>query len=192
MGAVFAVAAFTPYIADIFRRRTEPHMYSWLVWSIIQITAVTLMVLNGSGIGALGLGIGAVLCVFVFILSFWYGTKNITRFDEVSLAGALSAIIVWWATSSAFFAAIIVIIIDLVGFLPTMRKAYGEPFSETLSMWVLSGLSNLFVLFAINQYTFVTMGYVVSLVLTNFACVTVILLGRKKLALPTSATSGQS
>lgn len=95
IGVVFAIAAFTPYITDIFRRRTEPHMYSWLVWSIIQITAVTLMVLNGAGIGALGLAIGATLCVFVFILSFWYGTKNITRFDKVSFIGAFSAIVVW-------------------------------------------------------------------------------------------------
>ena len=56
-------------------------MYSWLIWTILQIVGVAAQLKDGAGYGAWALGVGAFFCFAIFLLSFKYGTKNISKFD---------------------------------------------------------------------------------------------------------------
>ena len=79
--SILAVVCFAPYIKDILSRKTEPHRYSWLVWTILQTVGVMAQIKEGAGYGAWPLADGAVFCFSIFLLSFKYGTKNISKFD---------------------------------------------------------------------------------------------------------------
>ena len=56
LATIVAIIAFIPYFRDILRGKTQPHVYSWLVWCIIQSVGVMAMFKGGAGWGALGLG----------------------------------------------------------------------------------------------------------------------------------------
>ena len=179
IATIISAVAFFPYLKDIFRRKTQPHSYTWLIWTILQITGVIAMFNNGAGLGALALAVGAVFCLYVFILSLKYGTKNITAFDTVCLIGALAAIGVYAFLHNPTLSVILITVIDFVGFLPTLRKAYAEPYSETLSLFTLGVIWSSFNLVAIFSYTIVTTLYPAFILFANALCA-ILLWSRRK------------
>ncbi len=175
-----ALLSFFPYLRDIFARETTPHIYSWLIWAVLQGTAALAILKNNTLWSAAGTAAIGLVSVAVFLLSFRYGTKNITRFDTACLLGALVAICVWIFLENVTLSIVLVTLIDFAAFLPTFRKAWEEPYSETVFLYVCSGLSNLFSLFAITHHSLESSLYVSSLVVTNAAFVSAVLFRRTK------------
>ena len=100
-------------------------------------------------------------------LSLKYGTKSITAFDTVCLIGALGAIVIYAFLHRPLLSVILISVIDFTGFLPTLRKAYHEPYSETLSMYILFVLSGIFSVMALAHYSLVTTFYPLTLIIIN-------------------------
>jgi hypothetical protein len=179
LSSLVGIACFIPYLWDIFKHKTQPHSYSWLIWTILQITTVVAMLKGGAGIGIASLAIGAPLCGFIFFLSFHYGTHNIKVFDTICLIGALIAICVYLFLHDPLLTVIIITITDFIGFLPTLRKAYEEPNTETLSNYVLSSFSSLLAIGALQRVNVTTSLYLISLVITNGICAMIIIRGNR-------------
>lgn len=180
LSAVIGIGSFAPYIRDIFRLKTTPHSYSWLIWALLQGTGALAMLSANAGWGAVSVTIGAVLCASVFLLSLRYGTKNITVFDTVCFIGALATTAIWFSLHDALLAIVLVSLIDLLAFLPTFRKAYAEPHSETMATYVLSGIADGFALLALGTFSVTTSLYLFTLVVTNFACAGILWFRRQK------------
>lgn len=176
---LLASVCFFPYLRDIIKRKTEPHMYSWLVWTILQVVGVAAQLKDGAGYGAWALAVGALFCFAIFLLSFKYGTKNISKFDLFCLVSAIGAICIYLFISNPIWATIVVALTDFVGFLPTFRKGYEEPFSETPSTFIMSGMANVLSIVALQNYSVTTLLYLGSLFFTNLSFATMILLRRK-------------
>lgn len=170
---------FLPYLADMFRRRTKPHAYTWLIWSITQGTAVAGLIYGKGGWGAVALVSGTFFCFLIFLLSFKYGTRNITKSDTVVLIAALSAIVVWWQLNSPLLAVFMVSIIDVLGYIPTFRKTFEEPWTEPPIPWVVFSASNIFAILALSEYNLLTLTYIVSITLASVTLLIICLVRRK-------------
>lgn len=181
ISTVIGVISFLPYLKDIFARKTKPHIYTWLIWSIIQGVGVVAMIMGGAGAGSWALIIGTIFVFFIFLLSFKYGTKNITKFDTVCLIAAIITIIIWIIQKDPLISVILVCIIDFTGFILTYKKIYKEPGSETTSLYFMYALSNMFALLAMNQYTIITSLYTTFLLCANSFCVLLLVVRRKQL-----------
>src|SRR5579872_3686300 len=107
IATVIGVASFAPYIIDTFNRKTQPHLYTWLIWTILQVTGVIAMYNSGAGIGILALSIGAFFCGAICVLAIKYGTKNITKFDTACLIGALASIVAYVFLHQPLFSVIL-------------------------------------------------------------------------------------
>lgn len=178
--SLVGIVCFAPYIRDVFLRKTEPHSYTWLIWTILQSIGVVAMLSGGAGIGIASLTLGALFCGFIFILSLKHGTQNIKTFDKICLMGALIAIGIYFFLHNALLSVIVVTLTDFIAFLPTFRKAYEEPKTETASTFILSSSSNLLALGALTIVNLTTSLYLISLVITNAVCALIILTRRKK------------
>ena len=183
LAIVLSIFAFLPYIRDIFKNKTKPHLYSWLVWSIVQTVGVLAMIKGGAEFGSWGLAIGCLFCILIFFLSFKYGTKNITKIDTILLIAALITIVIWLGEEDPLWSVILITIIDLLGFIPTYRKTYLAPNTETLDIYVFDVLSYGAAIVAIASYSLATTLYVSSLVLTNLVMVIIIVLRRRSQSL---------
>lgn len=172
------MGSFVPYLRDVFYFKTKPHIYSWLIWFITAGTATLAAWYGGGGYGAINL---TVMCVFifgVFIISFKYGTKNITKFDTIILLMALLAILVWWKLHQPLLSIMMVSAIDIIGYIPSFRKSFQEPWSETVVAWIGFVVANMFALLALSQYNFLTMTYLISISAANVALVAICLARR--------------
>ncbi len=168
---VTGTAGFIPYLKDIFGKRTQPHLYTWIIWAITQGTAAAISLSSGGGLGAYGLAMAALFNTVVFLLAFKYGTKNITKSDTVILILALLAIVVWWQLNQPLLAVIMITVIDFVGYVPTFRKSWQEPWSETVKSWLLYFFAMLFSIFALKEFNALTLIYPIMVTACNLAMV---------------------
>lgn len=179
LSTVITVAAFSPYLRDIFLKKTRPHAYTWLVWAITQSTATVVLWYGGGNFAAISLTVGTLLVLVVFFLSLEYGTKNITRSDTFVLVMALLAIVVWWKLGNPLLAVIMVSIIDGLGYIPSFRKSFQEPWTETLSFWGAMAIASLLALLANGEYNFLTVTYLATLTIANTILLTLCAVRRR-------------
>lgn len=175
---------FLPYVWDILKKRTEPHAYTWLIWIITQGTAVAGVWHGGGGLGGLGLTLGLFLVTGVFLLCLKFGTKNITRGDTVVLIAALAAVLVWWQLDQPVLSVLMVAVIDVLGYLPTYRKSWEEPWSETISAYAIFALGNAASLLALDAYNLLTYPYLTGIMCANAFMVGLLLVRRRSVSKP--------
>lgn len=180
LSVIAGLSAFFPYLLDVFRNKTKPHAFTWLIWGITQGTATTALWVGGGGLATISLTIGTFLVLLVFLLSLKQGTRHITKSDIISLIFAIIAIMIWWLTNNPLIAVWLVVVVDLVGYYPTFRKSYSHPWDETLLSWAIWPVANMFTILALESYNLLTLSYIVPIFVTNIMFVIFLLNRRKK------------
>lgn len=182
IAATLAIAQSVPYIIDIFRGTTRPHLYTYLIWSIVTTIAFFGQVAGGGGPGAWTTGAMAALTIFVLLLCFKHGTEDVTTFDLVCLIAALFAIVPWWLTKDPMYSVVLATAIDVLAFFPTIRKSYNDPSSETLISYVSNLLRHPLSILALSVYSVTTVVYPAALFAMNIILVSVIVTRRRSFA----------
>lgn len=167
ISAMLVVVFFAPYLRDILKRKTKPHTYTWLIWTITQGTALAGIWYGGGGAGSWAILVSTIVVFLIFLLSLKYGTKNITKTDTVILILAIVAILVWWKLNNPIAAILMVTLIDFLGFIPSYRKTFHEPWSETLISWIGSAVSYIFAIIALREYNVLTLTYLATMIIAN-------------------------
>ncbi len=181
LAVLLSVAATIPYIYDIYKGKTKPHLYTFIIWTIVTALVFLGQYAAGAGPGAWATGVSAVLTAVILVLSFKYGTDDVTKFDAVLLVCALAAIIVWWFTKDPTVSVAIATLIDVCAFAPTIRKTLNDPTSETLLAWVANILRHGFTLCALSNFVLATYLYPTALLFMNALVIFVILFRPKKI-----------
>lgn len=161
------IVGFCPYFRDIYKRKTTPHLYTWLIWGITQSIATVASWYGGGKFGAISFAMETILVIAIFCLTFRYGTKNITKSDKISLIVALLAIFVWRQSDNPLIALLMVTAIDAIGYIPTLRKSFVEPWSETLSFWAVMAIANVFIIASSAEYNSLTVTYAAMRLVAN-------------------------
>jgi inorganic pyrophosphatase len=175
---IISLLAFYPYLRDIFLKKTKPHVYTWFIWTITQSTAVYALWYGGGGWGAVELTVGTFLVFIIFLFSLTRGTKNVTKSDTIVLFIALLSVLIWWILDNPIFSVIMVSLIDFFGYIPSYRKCWNDPWSETLSTWLLFAIGNIFAIFALNEYNVLTLTYLITIIIGNIILIIISLLRR--------------
>ncbi len=169
------------YFGSVFRGRTRPHAFSWLIWAAISGIGFAAQVAEGAGPGSWARGFSAATCLMLAVLGYYRGEKNITRGDWLTLAAAFSAIPLWVITRTPVYSVIIVCVIDTVGYAPTVRKSWHKPAEETPFSYFISSACAACAILAVDNYTLSTWLYSAVLVVSNGAMGGLILARRSAL-----------
>lgn len=161
---VFAVllvfVGYIPYIRDVLSGKTTPHIYSWFLWGFVTALAFALQISDGAGIGSFVTLAAATMCSVVAFLAFTKkGKKDITTSDTIFFLFALVSVALWLLAKQPVLAAVLTTLTDVLGFVPTIRKSWNKPYSETLSFYLLNTVRFALAVFALQQYTIPTALY---------------------------------
>lgn len=178
IAALLAVAGNLPYLWDIWKERVKPHPYTWFVWSIVSCIVFFGQLAKGAGIGALPTAASEIFTIIIFLFSIKYGFKGIRRIDTVFLCIALVGILPWILTKDPTLSVVIAVGIDVVAFVPTLRKTWREPDTETPILYSANVLRHMLALFSLQAYNVATMLHSIAMILTN-TLMTVLILRRK-------------
>jgi len=80
-GAVFAVISLVPYLISIISGRTKPHIFTWILWTLLTFIVWAIQFADGAGAGAWATLVTAILSLVIVVFSFKNGHKNITKTD---------------------------------------------------------------------------------------------------------------
>lgn len=180
IAALLAAGGNLPYLWDILKGKITPHPYTWFVWSLVSGIIFFGQIAKGAGIGALPTGVSGVFILIIFALSLKNGFKEVTKIDTAFLFAALAGIVLWLLTEDPTASIIIAVGIDLIAFMPTIRKTWQHPQSETPVLYSLNLLRHTLALFSLQTYNIATALHSVAMIAVNTLMVGLILLRRPK------------
>ena len=177
---ILTFVAFAPYIRGILRDEIRPHLFSWVIWSCTTLIVFAATVKGGGGVGAWPIALSGVITLYITMLAHRHrADSTITRLDWVFFVSALSTIPIWYLTSNPLWAVIILTTVDLLGFGPTLRKAYYRPYEEGISLYAIYAFRNLLVVGAMEAYSLITLLFPVAIALACLVLIVLILIRRK-------------
>ncbi len=136
--------------------------------------------IQGAGVGAIPTGVAEIFTLLIFFFSLRYGFKQIRKIDTYFLIVAMLGLIPWLLTHDATISVIIVVGIDLVAFVPTLRKTAQHPESETWLLYGMNVMRHVLTLFSLQTYNIATTLHSLAMIITNTAMTIIIWGGNKK------------
>lgn len=176
---LLGISGYLPYFRDMLGRRIKPHAFSWLIWSILTFIAFTVSITKGGAAGSWVLGVQGALNAIIAAIAMRSGETRITNLDKLCLGLALLGIALWVVTMNSLWGVFISSIVDLIALIPTLTKAYRNPFEESTSLFILSGLGFVLSLLALGSVSILTALYPSVIIAANTLLVSVILVRRR-------------
>lgn len=180
IASILAIIGNVPYMIDIFKKRVEPHAYTWLVWTIVSLVTFFGQVEKGAGIGALPTAASEIFTIIIFIISLKYGFKHIRKIDTYFLIFALLGLIPWALTKDPTISVIIVVTIDFIAFIPTIRKTWKHPGTENHILYSMNASRHFIALFSLQAYNIATTLHSIVMIVMNSIMALIIKFKRNK------------
>lgn len=156
LGALIYLIGTIPYIRDTLSGRTRPNRVTFALWAIVPLISVTAAYFNGVRWAVLPVFIIGLSPALILLASFY--NKNAVwktqPFDFVCGTAALLALLLWGVTHQANVAIFFSILADFLAALPTLRKAWAHPETETATTYVASLANVLTAFLATKEYSF--------------------------------------
>jgi hypothetical protein len=170
---------YVPYIKDTIKGKTHPHIYSWFLWATISAIAFALQISHGAGIGGFVTLAAALVCYVICFFGIRSGKKDITKSDTVFLILTLIALVIWLLAKQPVLSVILLSITEMLAFIPTIRKSWNKPLTETLSSYIMNTIRFTLGIIALQNYSIITSLYPVTWLLAN-GLFSILLIVRRK------------
>lgn len=182
IAALLAFIGNISYLKDVIAGKVVPHPYTWFIWSIVSMTTFFGGLAKGAGIGALPTGVaeGFTILIFLFSLKYLFQRKtgHIRMIDNYFLLAALLGLIPWILTNDPTISVVIVVLIDIVAFIPTLRKTWQHPETEKPLLYEMNVARHVLTLFSLQSYNIATTVHSIAMICVN--TVMTIFIQRKK------------
>ncbi|MBR9868732.1 MAG: hypothetical protein GYB20_07405 [Oceanospirillales bacterium] len=180
LAIMLTFVAFVPYIRSILKGKTRPHVFSWFIWGITTVIVFLAQLEADGGVGAWPIGISGAITVAVAVLAFIKRADiSITRIDWTFFATALASLPFWYLTSDPLWTVVVLTVVDLLGFGPTIRKAYAFPHQESQLFFLSFMLRNCFAILALESYSVTTVLFPLSIALACTVLLTMVAYRRR-------------
>lgn len=184
IAAVLAFIGNISYLRSVLKGAIRPHPYTWFIWSIVSMTTFFGGLVKGAGIGALPTGIAEAFTIVIFLFSLKYlfnrSAGRIRKIDNYFLAICLVGLIPWILTKDPTVSVIIVVLIDVIAFIPALRKTWSSPQTEQPLLYEMNVVRHALTLFSLNSYNIATTFHSVAMICTNTVMTTFIKRKAKK------------
>lgn len=159
LAGIIGILSFIPYVLDMLKGKTRPNKATWLIWAVLGIIIAVSYYLAGARETAwvpIGYAFGIVV---VALPALKYGEGGWTNLDKACLVGAGAGLALWAVTNNPVLPLYLTIAIDAIGAVPTIKKAYLRPETESRDSWLMFLVANTLNLFAISEWTLVVASY---------------------------------
>lgn len=186
IAGIFAFLGAIPYVMDVIRRKTKPHIVSWFTWTLLLIVATSAAFAahqTRSALLTLGDTMGTLL---VLALGIKHGIAKFNWFDGVCQLGVIIGLVLWLVFDSPAIAITASICVDFIASLPTIKHSWQSPQEETWQAFGLAVVASSLTLLSLNVFKVTSLAFPVYLLLANLALVVVVIYRRRKLGMKLS------
>ena len=157
------------YVKSIIFGTTRPNLVSWFMWTLAPLTGFFLQIKAGAGIASAGVFIAGFFPLITLII-FLFRKDNywkISLFDIVCGSLAVLALIFYVFTHNLSVSIIFAILSDALAYLPTLKKSWYFPETESSSAYVGGALNNTIALSIIKNWSFAIYAFPAYLIFSN-------------------------
>ena len=150
-----SVLGTASYVLDTLRGTTSPHRVTWGLWAVEGVLAFVVEIQQHVGLASLMTLALGLMPLVVFFASF-LNRHAVWRVDKLDVVcGALSVVgLVFWAlVHEPTVALVSFVAADFVAALPTYRKSWRAPESETPRAFVLGAVNTGITLLTLKSLT---------------------------------------
>lgn len=176
---ILGIVGYIPYLRDVLRGKTKPHVYTWFVWGLITIIIFALQISDSAGPGAWVTLVAGSISFSIFALGMRHGDKDITKSDTLFFIAALIALGLWLFVEQPVTAMILLVTVGMLGFVPTIRKSWNKPHTETVSTYAINSFRHSLSVFALANYSILTSLFPIAWGVANGLFVILLLVRRK-------------
>ena len=170
LSAIIIIAGASSYIRDTLRGETEPNRVSWFIWALAPLIATGAAISAGADLWATSrVFLAGFIPLFVFFASFLSpgGFWKLGKFDLTCGAFSILALLVWLFVDLPRLAILLLIFVDGLASLPTYRKIWLAPETESGFMYVASLFSNLLIIPSIPVWNIENAAFQVFLIVNS-------------------------
>lgn len=182
--AIISITGASVYIRDTLKGKTKPNRVTWSMWALSPLIGVAAAISSHADLWATTrIFLAGFLPLLVFIASFINprGYWKLTLFDFLCGACSIFALVVWGIANSPQMAILFAVIADGFATIPTLRKAWIRPETETGIIFVGSFISVLLIIPSIPRWNIENSAFQVYLLIASILLLFVIY--RKRLGL---------
>lgn len=155
VGAAINFFGSIPYFLDTLKGRTQPNRVSWVLWFTATLIGTIAGIWDGVGLAIVPVFISTITSGLILLASFV--DKNayweLKSFDYLCGLFSVLALVGWGITKEPIVAILFAVLSDGFASVPTLKKAWTHPQSETGSVYVVSFLSGLSGFTAVHAWT---------------------------------------
>ncbi len=175
------VMCFVPYLRDMRTGATIPHRGTWTIWCTLSLIVLLSQRADG-GTWSLLMAAAQLLGTFLIaLLSIRRGVGGTSPVEILLLATAAAGVVGWYVAGDPTIATLCVVLSDTIAVGMMIPKTYAAPYSETLSAYVLSGVSGLFALAAVGSLDFGLIVYPAYIICADALVIAVVLTRRPQI-----------
>ncbi|WP_221794996.1 hypothetical protein [Oceanobacter mangrovi] len=183
VGIVLTLVGFYPYVRGIATGKVKPHLFSWLIWAMTTLVVFVAQLQSGGGAGAWTMGVSGSITLGIAVVAWLrHSDISISRSDWLFLLAALSSLPLWYLSSDPLWAVVLLTLVDLAGFVPTGRKVWSRPDSESLAFYSLFAVRNLVSVLALEVVSVATALFPLAMTLACVLLMLIMVLRRRQLS----------
>ena len=180
LAVVITLVAYGIYVWQTLRGEARPHPLSWLIFGILTGTAYLVQVDEAAGPGSWVMGITAVVCLLLCLMSFWRGERAFPWYEWAFLFAAAVTFIFYLLSRQPTISAMLAATVSVLGFGPTVTKAWQRPHSDSITTFTLNSIKFVPAFFAMDNLSLATCIMPAALVVANAAVALIIYARRRK------------
>jgi len=177
IGFFLSMGGCLHYLIATLRGTVQPNRVSWFLWASAPLIAFAAELSEGVGIQSLmtlSVGLSPLL---VFLASF-VNRKSVWKlqpFDYVCGGLSVIGIILWAVTRSGNVAIIFSIAADSLASIPTIRKSFTNPESESYVIYLLGIINAILTILTLHIWNIAHIGYPIYIITVNSILVAAII-----------------
>ena len=155
LAAALSVVGAYGYIRDTLRGDTSPNRVTWSLWGVEGVLAFCVEIQQHVGLAALmTLMLGLVPCAVV-VASFRnpHGVWKLDAFDAVCGAVSVGGLVFWAFINEPTVALVSFVVADQMAALPTIRKSWLAPSTESPRLFFLGSTNCAITLLTLTKLT---------------------------------------
>ncbi len=118
--------------------------------------------------------------LIISLLSFRYGEGGWGKLERFCLLGVAASLLLWWIFKSPVVALVANLTVDFFALVPTITKSISRPKGEDRIAWIITVISSIINLFALEQWAFSLAVYPLYLIIINGFITTTLFWPRKR------------
>ena len=146
---ILGIGSYFIGVRDMLRNKYSPSTFSRVIWVLLAINSFAGVFLsNGTKSSILLAGILLLGNIAICAVSFWKGNRKMGKLEYFSLGLLLISGLIWIFFSVPLVNLFISLFAHFIGGLPTYKKVWINPKSESVGFWSLFFFASLLSVFA--------------------------------------------